>query len=179
MQALVAPPSAAIGRRTAAGVEGNRVSLLLAVLAQRAGCDVLASTLQMCILLLFNEADELSSAEIHRRVGGHADDVGAALLSLTARRHPVLLNVHGGPFTQYGELFFDEAQMQAAAGFAVVMSNPRGGSGRDTDWGQAILGPKHPVRPGTDPDGRRLTERPVDGLAGGNGCLNGFYDMRF
>ena len=31
----------AIGRRTAAGVDGNRVSLLLAVLAQRAGCDVL------------------------------------------------------------------------------------------------------------------------------------------
>ena len=37
---------------------------------------------------------------------------------------PVLLNVHGGPFTQYGETFFDEAQLQAAAGFVVVMSNP-------------------------------------------------------
>lgn len=42
VQALVAPPSAGVGRRTAAGVDGNRVSLLLAVLAQRAGCDVLA-----------------------------------------------------------------------------------------------------------------------------------------
>jgi DNA repair protein RadA/Sms len=42
VQALVAPPSAGFGRRTAAGVDGNRVSLLLAVLAQRAGCDVLA-----------------------------------------------------------------------------------------------------------------------------------------
>jgi dipeptidyl aminopeptidase/acylaminoacyl peptidase len=65
------------------------------------------------------------------------------------RKYPVLLNVHGGPFTQYGETFFDEAQMQAAAGFVVIMSNPRGGSGRDTAWGQAILGPKHPVAPGT------------------------------
>jgi dipeptidyl aminopeptidase/acylaminoacyl peptidase len=65
------------------------------------------------------------------------------------RRYPVLLNVHGGPFTQYGETFFDEAQMQAAAGFAVLMCNPRGGSGRDTAWGQSILGPKHPVAPGT------------------------------
>ncbi len=65
------------------------------------------------------------------------------------RRYPVLVNVHGGPFTQYGESFFDEAQMQAAAGFVVVMSNPRGGSGRDTAWGQSILGPKHPVAPGT------------------------------
>jgi len=41
IQALVAPASAGIGRRTAAGVDGNRVALLLAVLAQRAGCDVL------------------------------------------------------------------------------------------------------------------------------------------
>ena len=41
IQALVAPASAAMGRRTAAGVDGNRVSLLLAVLAQHASCDVL------------------------------------------------------------------------------------------------------------------------------------------
>ena len=42
VQALVAPPAASVGRRTAAGVDNNRVALLLAVLAQRAGCDVLA-----------------------------------------------------------------------------------------------------------------------------------------
>ncbi|MBA3465575.1 MAG: DNA repair protein RadA [Deltaproteobacteria bacterium] len=41
IQALVAPASAGVGRRTAAGVDSNRVSLLLAVLAQRANCDVL------------------------------------------------------------------------------------------------------------------------------------------
>jgi DNA repair protein RadA/Sms len=41
IQALVAPAAAGFGRRTAAGVDGNRVSLLLAVLAQRASCDVL------------------------------------------------------------------------------------------------------------------------------------------
>lgn len=41
IQALVAPATAGFGRRTAAGVDGNRVSLLLAVLAQRAACDVL------------------------------------------------------------------------------------------------------------------------------------------
>jgi dipeptidyl aminopeptidase/acylaminoacyl peptidase len=65
-----------------------------------------------------------------------------------SKRYPVLLNVHGGPHTQYGEAFFDEAQMQAAAGFVVVLGNPRGGSGRHTGWGQAILGPRHPVAPG-------------------------------
>jgi dipeptidyl aminopeptidase/acylaminoacyl peptidase len=64
-------------------------------------------------------------------------------------RYPVLLNVHGGPFTQYGETFFDEAQMQAAAGFVVVMSNPRGSSGRHTAWGQSIRGPKASTLPGS------------------------------
>ena len=66
-----------------------------------------------------------------------------------SHRYPVLLNVHGGPMTQYGETYFDEAQMQAAAGFVVVMSNPRGGTGRDTAWLQSIMGPKHPVAPGS------------------------------
>ena len=65
------------------------------------------------------------------------------------RRYPVLLNVHGGPHTQYGEHFSDEFQMQAAAGFVVVLGNPRGSSGRHTGWGQSILGPHHAVKPGT------------------------------
>ncbi|MGB8859135.1 MAG: S9 family peptidase [Ilumatobacteraceae bacterium] len=66
-----------------------------------------------------------------------------------AQQYPVVLNVHGGPHTQYGETFFDEAQLQAAAGFVVLMSNPRGGSGREQAWGQAIMGPQHPVAPGS------------------------------
>ncbi len=66
-----------------------------------------------------------------------------------AKRSPVLLNVHGGPHTQYGEKLFDEAQFQAAAGFVVVMCNPRGSSGREQSWGQAIIGQKHPKVQGT------------------------------
>lgn len=61
---------------------------------------------------------------------------------------PMLLNIHGGPFTQYGNFFMDEFQMQARAGYVVVYANPRGGSGRDTAWAHSILGPKH-KRPGT------------------------------
>ena len=64
------------------------------------------------------------------------------------KQYPVVLNVHGGPHTQYGETYFDEAQFQAAAGFVVLMSNPRGGSGREQAWGQAIMGPQHTVAPG-------------------------------
>lgn len=64
------------------------------------------------------------------------------------RRYPLLFNIHGGPFTQYGNVFFDEAQHQARAGFVVVLSNPRGSSGRHTAWGQATMGRKH-RNPGT------------------------------
>jgi dipeptidyl aminopeptidase/acylaminoacyl peptidase len=66
-----------------------------------------------------------------------------------AQRYPVLLNVHGGPHSQYGETLSDEAQYQAAAGFVVVMCNPRGGSGREQTFGQSIMGPKHPKVNGT------------------------------
>ena len=42
VQALVAPAATGFGRRTAAGVDSNRVALLLAVLAERAGVNALA-----------------------------------------------------------------------------------------------------------------------------------------
>lgn len=61
--------------------------------------------------------------------------------------YPALLNIHGGPFTQYGYTFFDEFQLQASAGFVVIFANPRGSSGREDAWGAAIRGRKH-HRPG-------------------------------
>jgi dipeptidyl aminopeptidase/acylaminoacyl peptidase len=57
-------------------------------------------------------------------------------------KYPVLLNIHGGPFTMYGNGFFDEFQMYAGDGYAVVYSNPRGSSGYSEAWGAAIDGPK-------------------------------------
>src|SRR5262245_783408 len=57
------------------------------------------------------------------------------------RRFRVLLNIHGGPFSQYGNKFFDEFQVFAAAGYAVLYSNPRGSSGYSEEWGRAIRGP--------------------------------------
>jgi dipeptidyl aminopeptidase/acylaminoacyl peptidase len=52
----------------------------------------------------------------------------------------VLLNIHGGPFGQYGENFFDEFQVYAAAGYGVVFCNPRGSSGQDTSFARALVG---------------------------------------
>jgi dipeptidyl aminopeptidase/acylaminoacyl peptidase len=54
--------------------------------------------------------------------------------------HPVLLLVHGGPHAQYGWALFDEAQVAAGAGYAVVMGNPRGSAGYGLAHGEAVLG---------------------------------------
>jgi dipeptidyl aminopeptidase/acylaminoacyl peptidase len=64
-------------------------------------------------------------------------------------RYPTLLNVHGGPFTQYGNRFVDDFQLQAAAGFGVVYCNPRGSSGYSEQWGRAIRGPECAQDPGS------------------------------
>ncbi len=53
--------------------------------------------------------------------------------------HPVLLMVHGGPFAYYHWGVFDEAQVCAAAGYAVVLGNPRGSAGYGQAHGRAIL----------------------------------------
>jgi dipeptidyl aminopeptidase/acylaminoacyl peptidase len=54
--------------------------------------------------------------------------------------HPVLLTVHGGPFSQYGWTLFDETQVYVSAGYAVVQCNPRGSSGYGSAHGRAIQG---------------------------------------
>lgn len=55
-------------------------------------------------------------------------------------RHPVLLNIHGGPFAQFTGALFDEAQVYAAAGYAVLMCNPRGSAGYGQAHGRTIKG---------------------------------------
>jgi dipeptidyl aminopeptidase/acylaminoacyl peptidase len=57
------------------------------------------------------------------------------------KRYPTLLTIHGGPFSQYGTGFFDEVQVYSGAGYAVLFSNPRGGSGYSIEHGRAIRGP--------------------------------------
>ena len=51
------------------------------------------------------------------------------------------MNIHGGPFTQYGNRFFDEFQVFARAGYVVLFANPRGSSGYSEAEARAIRGP--------------------------------------
>jgi dipeptidyl aminopeptidase/acylaminoacyl peptidase len=63
----------------------------------------------------------------------------------SGRKYPTVLEIHGGPHGQYGKTFFHEFQVLAAAGYAVVYSNPRGSKGYGDahcsaikgNWGQA------------------------------------------
>jgi dipeptidyl aminopeptidase/acylaminoacyl peptidase len=54
------------------------------------------------------------------------------------RRLPTLLRPHGGPQSQYANEFDFEKQLFAANGYAVVLPNPRGSTGRGTDYGMGI-----------------------------------------
>jgi dipeptidyl aminopeptidase/acylaminoacyl peptidase len=64
------------------------------------------------------------------------------------KRYPTLLSIHGGPFSQYSTGFFDEFQVYAGGGYAVVYANPRGSSGCSEEWGRAIRGPSNGQGPG-------------------------------
>lgn len=55
-----------------------------------------------------------------------------------ARRYPAILEIHGGPLTQYGRLFMHEFYVLAARGYVVLYSNPRGGRGYGEEHARAI-----------------------------------------
>ena len=46
------------------------------------------------------------------------------------KKYPAILDIHGGPKTVYGEVFFHEMQVWANMGYFVLFSNPRGSDGR-------------------------------------------------
>lgn len=56
-----------------------------------------------------------------------------------AGSYPALLNIHGGPHTQYGERWFDEFQLYASAGHVVLFSNPRGSTGYDEASARVLI----------------------------------------
>lgn len=51
-----------------------------------------------------------------------------------SKKYPLILEIHGGPFANYGGRFSVEMQLYAAAGYVVVYVNPRG----STSYGDAF-----------------------------------------
>lgn len=63
-----------------------------------------------------------------------------------SKEYPLILEIHGGPFSSYGNVFSAEIQLMAAAGYVVLYSNPRGSTGYGEDFGNLI----HHDYPGND-----------------------------
>jgi dipeptidyl aminopeptidase/acylaminoacyl peptidase len=93
----------------------------------------------------FVAARELAAPERFTAISTDGTDVDGWVIrpvgAADGERYPTLLNIHGGPFSQYGNHFFDEFQVYAGAGYVVLYANPRGSSGYTEAWGRAIRGP--------------------------------------
>lgn len=50
------------------------------------------------------------------------------------KEYPGILDIHGGPKTVYGEVFYHEMQVWANMGYFVFFCNPRGGDGRGNEF---------------------------------------------
>ena len=57
-----------------------------------------------------------------------------------ARKYPLILNVHGGPQTQWADSFRGDWQVYPGAGYVVAFPNPRGSSGFGSAFTAAISG---------------------------------------
>jgi dipeptidyl aminopeptidase/acylaminoacyl peptidase len=64
------------------------------------------------------------------------------------KRYPLILEIHGGPFANYGDRFSAEIQLYAAAGYVVLYANPRG----STSYGDEFANLIHHNYPGQDYD---------------------------
>ena len=65
-----------------------------------------------------------------------------------SRKYPLMLEIHGGPFSNYGPRFSPEVQFYAAAGYVVLYTNPRGSTSYGEEFGNLI----HHAYPGYDYD---------------------------
>ncbi len=63
-----------------------------------------------------------------------------------SRKYPMILEIHGGPFANYGDRFDEEKQLMAAAGYVVLYTNPRGSTSYGEKFGNLI----HHAYPGDD-----------------------------
>lgn len=65
-----------------------------------------------------------------------------------AKKYPLILEIHGGPFANYGDRFSAELQLFASRGFVVLYTNPRG----STSYGAKFANLIHHNYPSNDHD---------------------------
>jgi dipeptidyl aminopeptidase/acylaminoacyl peptidase len=55
-----------------------------------------------------------------------------------AKKYPLILEIHGGPYASYGPVFSTDDQLYAAAGYIVVYANPRGSTSYGEEFANFI-----------------------------------------
>ncbi|MEM7582894.1 MAG: S9 family peptidase [Acidobacteriota bacterium] len=65
-----------------------------------------------------------------------------------SKKYPLILEIHGGPFSDYGDRFAAEVQLFAASDYVVLYANPRGSTSYGEEFGNLI----HHAYPGNDYD---------------------------
>jgi len=65
-----------------------------------------------------------------------------------SKKYPLILEIHGGPYTSYAGDFSVELQLYAAAGYVVLYTNPRG----STSYGTPFTDKIYKAYPGNDYD---------------------------
>ena len=63
-----------------------------------------------------------------------------------SKKYPLILQIHGGPFSNYGDRFDLQAQIWAAQGYVILYTNPRG----STSYGEEFANLIHHAYPGND-----------------------------
>ncbi len=56
----------------------------------------------------------------------------------SANKYPLILEIHGGPFANYGDRFSAENQLYATEGYVVLSANPRGSTSYGQEFGNLI-----------------------------------------
>ena len=112
---------------------------------------------------IFVHTIEESSAEMRRITHANDDLIGELALSMPelmtyagadgwsidgwlmkprdfdpTKKYPLIVEIHGGPHTQYGYAFFHEMQLLVAQGYIVFYANPRGSVGYGYDFANAV-----------------------------------------
>jgi dipeptidyl aminopeptidase/acylaminoacyl peptidase len=83
--------------------------------------------------------------EIHvpSQADDHADIHGWIMKPIgfdPGQKHPLVLEIHGGPHGMYANAYFHEFQLLAAQGYVVVYGNPRGSQGYGSDFSSCTKG---------------------------------------
>jgi dipeptidyl aminopeptidase/acylaminoacyl peptidase len=132
------------GRRIAATFGHATMLPEVALIEAELGTGRLAPKILTSLNKEFHDKIELSEPEEHWLESTDGAQVHTWVMKphgyLPPRRYPAVLEIHGGPHTQYGWAFFHEFQVLAAQGFVVVFSNPRGSKGYGEGFCAAIRG---------------------------------------